>query len=144
MNVESILLWATMTFGQVAPPPVEFLGPGHTASWDAVTQDILGQTELIEGYELSILPATSDLNLGGTVIKIIPTGPAGYQGVIVGPLLVALPSGDYRLQVRARDQAGNLGRWSEPLAVKVDATPPAQVRGVKVELRITVTVPSNP
>ncbi|MGH7253908.1 MAG: hypothetical protein ACREIE_08935 [Nitrospiraceae bacterium] len=123
---------------------VQIVGPASWCEWSQVTTDIQGQPEVVSGYEVALVASQVDLNAGGTLIRTQVTDQGGWQGVQLAQLLTGIPSGQYRIQVRARDEAGNLGRWSEPLAVRVDVTPPAQVVGVGVELRVSITVPTNP
>ena len=53
---------------------------------------------------------------------------------------VDVTDGQYRLWVRAVDEAGNSSVWSDPLSLDLDATRPGAPAAVRIEVAVTVTV----
>lgn len=126
----------------VAPP---WVGLSTQASWDEVTLDALGGPETIQNYDIALLDPLGDLNLvtvpPPVPIRILLTGVLGWQGTPLTALFKDMKAGSYAIQVRARDQAGNISLWSDKLLVQYDATGPAMPKNVKLKFSLTVTSP---
>lgn len=110
--------------------------------WDAVTQDIAGNPEVVAAYDLALTLSGSDLVLRPadpiiatqTVTGALPP----TSGVQLAALLTGRSPGPYRLWVRAIDAAGNQGLWSLPLDIQHDNVVPAAPKNLKLQLSVTV------
>jgi hypothetical protein len=138
--IETLILWATATFGQIAPPPIVYANNLSLLSWDQVTKDVQGNPETLAGYELAVLPAGKDLNAGAVPIKVLAVGVDDWAGVPITRLAEGFSPGPYTFQVRATDAAGNKSAWSDSLELILDGVAPAMPRGLKITVSVQVTV----
>lgn len=124
-------------------PPV-LIGPKvqAIATWDRVTTDIDGNPETISGYELAITPdASMAPDSPQAVLASLTTTATGYGGTDITPMFASLPPGPLYIFVRAKDEAGNLSGWSEPVELRYDPRPPQIPKNIRITLQITIKTP---
>jgi hypothetical protein len=82
-----------------------YLRPSSVIDWDDVPS--------ASQYDVALAAAGADLNVGGVAVKEAVSG--GSQ--------LAVPEGNYVIQVRSKDSNG-VSEWTAPLAVVVKLGPP--------------------
>ncbi len=128
-------------------PEVQLLTRMHTAVWDAVTVDVLGQPEVIKEYRIALAPASVDMNVGGAVPTVVVSVPATQLMLSTVSLLIPpITNGDYRIWGVAEDMAVNLSKWvSAPGTWRVDVVAPrAMVLRIEIREGTITVVPGNP
>lgn len=137
LMVGSFALLVGVVFAQTVPT----VSKTATYSWTAPTTNEDG-TPLIDlaGYVIAVSANGTDLRTGGTPLASqAVTDPAAVE-VSATQLFASLPAGSYRAWVRAYDVAGNQGQWGEPFAFNLDPVSPGVPTGLKVVVKVEVTV----
>lgn len=114
------------------------IGPKWRVTWDQDGNDINGNPETLERFEISFQEEgqTEMALLMNVPIPPLQTFP-GTMGINLESLQLA--DGIYNLTVRAIDQAGNESGWSDPpLLIKWDSTAPTTAGNITINISISI------
>lgn len=123
-----------------AQTPPASVGVSSQAEFDHDGRDTAGAAEALKDCDVALTAATvADLNAGGAITKqVLGTIKQGPNAVPLAPLFTGVPGGQYKLWVRARDEAGNVSRWTGSAAFTLDAAAPSSPANVRVTVIVTV------
>jgi len=115
--------------------------PQSVLQWDAPATNADGTPLLdLAGYVVALSLPGVDLNQGSAPLIQVDVTEATITEQAIAPLVVAQPEGIYQLWVRAYDDAQNLGAWSDPLLIQIDAARPSVPTGLRIKVTVIVEV----